>query len=734
MFKRLRTSLLSPLIAKLDKLMDKMSRSFKRQEDCQIESRNQLKDRMSMLSRQVDEARVEFHRGFRIQEECLAGLRQQLDQVLAVVNQSPGNARHAPTTPAAASQHAAPAAAGTPHQRGGAGLTAALGLHDTVAADRQLPAGKPWLAPRHGERADAEALRVSVVMPVWNRRDLVERALQSVRAQSETRWECLVVDDGSEDDTAAVVEAIAHEDPRIRLIRLEHHGAAAARNVAVRQARGELIAYLDSDNTYHPDYLAQVVAAFEGDADLMCCYAGQRVVGEGNQPDWVRQHDFDWQRLLQGNFIDLNVFAHRRRVWEMLGGFDESLRRLHDWDLILRYTRRGKAATIPGVGGDYRSDADNRISAAESAGYATFLVRQKFRQTSGGPSPKTRILYVLWRYPQLNDSSVRHELMAALDAGFEIEVWSEGDAGAPYPPDVPVHRGALLDAVRQCNPHVIHVHRLNVARFHLADLVAAELPVTVRAHSFDFNSRVTDELAASQVVEAVYLLPQQARAHGKAHPKIRTVRAGIDPRWHRPSRNKDRKLVLRAGGAVHGADHRTFLEAARLCPDHEFVLIVCRCLEEPTAIEDLRALNKSLGNPAAILVDLQHETVAQWMMRAALYLHTMRPAVSNDTPLGMPTSVIEAMACGCVPLLRRHPSLEDAFGAAEPLWYGHAEEAAALVRSTAAWTEAERTRRVNLCLDRVFPEWISSEANANLFADWQSLASSAGRKSAVPQP
>lgn len=731
MFKRLRTSLLSPLTAKLDKLMDRMSRSFKRQEDGQTESRNQLKDRMSMLSRQVDEARVEFHRGFRIQEECLARLQQQLDQVLAVVNQRQGAARRAPTTPA--SQHVAPSAPDATQPQGVAGIPANLQLADRIAPEMQPPAPKPWLAAGNEKRASGEALRVSVVMPAWNRQHLVERALRSVCLQSETRWECLVADDGSEDDTAAVVEAIAHEEPRIRLIRLEHHGAAAARNVALRQARGDVIAYLDSDNTYHPGYLAQVVAAFDGDADLMCCYAGQRVVGEGERPDWVRQNDFDWQRLLQGNFIDLNVFAHRRQVWEMLGGFDDSLRRLHDWDLILRYTQRGKTAAIPGVGGDYRSDADNRISAVESAGYATFLVRQKFRQTSGSSAPKARILYVLWRYPQLNDSSIRHEMMAALDAGFEIEVWSEREVGAPYPPDAPVHRGPLLDAVKQCNPDVIHVHWLNVARFHLAELAAAGLPVTARAHSFDFNSQVTDELVASPVVEAVYLLPQQARAHGKTHPKIRSVQAGIDPRWHRPSSAKDRRLVLRAGGAVHGADHGTFLEAARLCPDHEFVLIVCRCLEEPTAIEELRALNKSLGNPAAILADLQHEAVAQWMMRAALYLHTARPAGPGAAPLGMPTSIIEAMACGCVPVLRRHPSLEDAFGATEPLWYGHAEEAAALVRSTAAWSEAEWNRRVNLCLDRVFPELVSSEVNASLFADWQSMAS-IGRKSAALQP
>lgn len=103
--------------------------------------------------------------------------------------------------------------------------------------------------------------RVSVVLPTYNRRDTIQRAITSVRAQAFQDWELVVVDDGSTDGTRDVVEALG--EPRIRLIVQENQGVAGARNTALAASRGDLIAFLDSDDAWTPHHLALATAFFD---------------------------------------------------------------------------------------------------------------------------------------------------------------------------------------------------------------------------------------------------------------------------------------------------------------------------------------------------------------------------------------------------------------------------------------------------------------------------------------
>jgi glycosyltransferase involved in cell wall biosynthesis len=101
--------------------------------------------------------------------------------------------------------------------------------------------------------------RVSIVMPTYNRADTIMRAVDSVRAQTWEDWELVVVDDGSTDGTAA---RIAGVDPRVRVLSQANRGVAPARNRALGEARGELIAFLDSDDAWTPHHLELAVAFF----------------------------------------------------------------------------------------------------------------------------------------------------------------------------------------------------------------------------------------------------------------------------------------------------------------------------------------------------------------------------------------------------------------------------------------------------------------------------------------
>lgn len=97
---------------------------------------------------------------------------------------------------------------------------------------------------------------VSVVLPTFNRAKQLARALDSVLAQTYGQFEVLVVDDGSTDETSGVIEGRYHDEPRVVYLRQEHAGVARARNTALERARGEVIAFLDSDDEWRPWKLA----------------------------------------------------------------------------------------------------------------------------------------------------------------------------------------------------------------------------------------------------------------------------------------------------------------------------------------------------------------------------------------------------------------------------------------------------------------------------------------------
>src|SRR5262245_39646727 len=101
---------------------------------------------------------------------------------------------------------------------------------------------------------------VSVIMPAFNRADTIRRAVRSVQAQTFTNWELIVVDDGSTDNTMALIEGC---DPRLKLIRQENQGTAGARNAGLRASAGSYIAFLDSDDEWLPHHLELCVSFLE---------------------------------------------------------------------------------------------------------------------------------------------------------------------------------------------------------------------------------------------------------------------------------------------------------------------------------------------------------------------------------------------------------------------------------------------------------------------------------------
>nr|WP_047166561.1 glycosyltransferase [Sphingomonas sp. Y57] len=227
-------------------------------------------------------------------------------------------------------------------------------------------------------RRRADETLVSVVMPAWNRADRIAAAIRSVLAQSHRRFELLVVDDGSTDGTAEIAAAFT-TDPRVRLIRGAHGGVSAARTLGLDAATGEIVAYLDSDNSWKSWFL-DVMALFMTAEGIDAAYSGIALRDELNQLTGYRGDDFDWDACLAENYVDLNAFCHRRALVTDHGGFDSNLRRMVDWDLILRYARGRRVGYAPFVGCEYHDAKGDqgRITVTQPAAFQA-LVRTKNR-------------------------------------------------------------------------------------------------------------------------------------------------------------------------------------------------------------------------------------------------------------------------------------------------------------------------------------------------------------------
>lgn len=184
--------------------------------------------------------------------------------------------------------------------------------------------------------------KVSVVVPAYNVRSYIEDALVSLERQSFDKFEVIVVDDGSTDDTAEVVKPFCERDSRFQLVQKQNGGLSSARNYGIHHACGEYIALLDGDDVYEQDKLAVHVALLDRDADVGVAYSASRAVREDGRSTFMYLSgkpitSDPLLALLCKNFIGHGSNAvFRRAVFDQVGEFDETLRSSEDVDFWLR--------------------------------------------------------------------------------------------------------------------------------------------------------------------------------------------------------------------------------------------------------------------------------------------------------------------------------------------------------------------------------------------------------------
>lgn len=208
--------------------------------------------------------------------------------------------------------------------------------------------GKPWprCCGRPESKLAATGPKVTAIVPTYNRPELLARALASIRNQRYQNIEIVVVNDAGTDVGPVVADNCG---PRpCRLIHHEHNrGLAAARNTALRAARGKIMAYLDDDDTWLPDHVARLVAVLRSpgvqfaytQADFVTetHHEGQYTLLERSRPYAGMAYSREWLHVV--NYIPVNTWGHWQHVLDEVGYFDERLSNHEDWDFLLRCAR-----------------------------------------------------------------------------------------------------------------------------------------------------------------------------------------------------------------------------------------------------------------------------------------------------------------------------------------------------------------------------------------------------------
>ena len=209
-----------------------------------------------------------------------------------------------------------------------------------------------------------DAPLVSVVVPAYNAAKYLEETLQSVRAQSLENWECIVVDDGSSDETATVARKMADLDGRIRLVQQQNQGVSVARNsgFSASNPQSTFVAFLDADDLWEAQTLEILVRTLREHEEVVACHCNAFYIdGDGHrihegvlEASSRSRFSFDGRRVINSRAQDPTTFAAavtncpiitpgcalmRREAFHQIGGFASDLSTVADWDFWIHLTR-----------------------------------------------------------------------------------------------------------------------------------------------------------------------------------------------------------------------------------------------------------------------------------------------------------------------------------------------------------------------------------------------------------
>lgn len=220
---------------------------------------------------------------------------------------------------------------------------------------------------------------VSAVITTHNRATLLPRAVDSVIAQTYGNMELIIVDDGSTDDTATVVEEYKQYEALTYIKNKQSLGAPKARNRGIEAARGKFVAGLDDDDEWHPERIALLMTAYSD--EFSCVTSDTKMVYPNGEAVWKKKKEVELDTLLYSNQIGNQVLARKDRLLDV-GVFDEQLKAAQDYDLWIRLCAKygpvkNVQQPLQNIYMDHRQQRMTDQSSFE--GYLQFYTKHKHR-------------------------------------------------------------------------------------------------------------------------------------------------------------------------------------------------------------------------------------------------------------------------------------------------------------------------------------------------------------------
>jgi glycosyltransferase involved in cell wall biosynthesis len=223
---------------------------------------------------------------------------------------------------------------------------------------------------------------ISVIIPAWNAADFLPEAIASIRSQTYAALDVIVVDDGSTDGTAALIE----EWPGVRYLRQGNSGPSGARNAGIDAAQGELLAFLDADDLWTPDHINKLLPPLLAEREAKFAWGASRVhqrcEDAAGSPRWEVLHESQPQFLIGSGL-------YRRSAFEVVGRFDPTLRFAEDVDWIATARQKGVPhVQIPDVVLIYRKHEGGMTNGRtfRELNVMTALRRSIWRHRAGQPT------------------------------------------------------------------------------------------------------------------------------------------------------------------------------------------------------------------------------------------------------------------------------------------------------------------------------------------------------------
>lgn len=345
--------------------------------------------------------------------------------------------------------------------------------------------------------------KVSVIIPVYNGAHTVGAAVNSVLCQTCQDFEIIVVDDGSTDDTAAIIEGF--DSSRVHYSYQENRERSSARNQGVNQASGEYVAFLDADDTYYPNKLASQVKVLDENPHIGLVAGGFAHVDDNGRvldvvKPWKTKRQPDAIHILFHGLTAINAVLLRKSWFTDVGGFDESFVHYEDWEFWLRLAVSGcRMVWSPVIVAAYRMHLGNSSRQVFKMRAGAMAVMRTFFQTPRLPSGILELKDAAWAHAYV-DASVREYGVGEYEA-------AKSDLAEAIRLDPSLAHGFPLGVVESIiafarNPHVTDPE-------HYLSGVASNLPAILVIRRVTYN-RLLAHLCITSIYGALEQSDQKA--------------------------------------------------------------------------------------------------------------------------------------------------------------------------------------------------------------------------------